>query len=180
MLGDAVSHPSSLYSSQEKLVVAKHCIPSQVTTTPQPSERRSRMSSSNNEAEEDCSQLLDDCCCSSPVSSTHSSQNHPRQPKRRTLERARSLSCSPSSSLLTGGKNSDDAHDLVLLQNERFKDIFPKACKQMEENLSKFIEQNKIDLSTVSNESGAGISQNDSQGTLKHLQSQISGTHAAM
>lgn len=85
-------------------------------------------------------------------------------------ERARSLSCSPSSSMLgcgggggygggasmggfgygigSGHKNGDEAgaNDFVLLQNERFKDIFPEACKQMEENLAKFIEQNRLDL----------------------------------
>lgn len=92
----------------------------------------------------------------------------------RFRERARSLSCSPSHSLFgrhgsggylfgEGGAGSGSCGDgeydgtsaannadLVLLQNERFKDIFPEACKQMEENLSRFIEQYRLDLSTSS------------------------------
>ena len=36
----------------------------------------------------------------------------------------------------------------MFLQNEKFKKIFPRACRQMEENLSKFIEANKITTNT--------------------------------
>lgn len=69
-------------------------------------------------------------------------------------QRARSLSCSPT-------KDQNES-DIVLLQNERFKEIFPRACKQMEESLSKFIEANKIDLTTssvndASTTSGSGV-----------------------
>jgi len=35
----------------------------------------------------------------------------------------------------------------VLLQNEKFKDKFPKACQQMEERLQQFIEAS-LDLRT--------------------------------
>lgn len=55
--------------------------------------------------------------------------------------RARSLSCSPS--------KMHNENDIITIQNEKFKEKFPKACKQMEENLEKFIlTQQKIDLIT--------------------------------
>ncbi len=37
--------------------------------------------------------------------------------------------------------------DVVVLQNEKFKDKFPNACKQMEEKLKIFIESN-LDFKT--------------------------------
>lgn len=103
-----------------------------------------------------------------------SSSSSSRAQAMRFRERARSLSCSPSHSLFgrhgsggylfgEGGAGSGSCGDgeydgtsavnnadLVLLQNERFKDIFPEACKQMEENLGRFIEQYRLDLSTSS------------------------------
>lgn len=36
----------------------------------------------------------------------------------------------------------------MFVQSEKFKKIFPKACRQMEENLARFIEANKITTNT--------------------------------
>ena len=82
-------------------------------------ERRSRLSSSN-----DSSQLDDssEAGYSSPISFQR--------------QRARSLSCSPSK-----GHNESD---IILLHNEKFKEKFPKACTQMEEQLQQFIDQNVV------------------------------------
>lgn len=79
---------------------------------------RSRMSSSN-----DSSQLDDssEAGYSSPISF------HRHQ-------RARSLSCSPTKSHAANGT------DVISLQNEKFRDKYPRACKQMEEQLHQFVE----------------------------------------
>jgi serine/threonine protein kinase len=55
-------------------------------------------------------------------------------------QRARSLSCSPC-------KSNNDS-DIIVLQNEKYKEKFPKACQQMEEKLAIFIEANQ-DLSQI-------------------------------
>ena len=87
-------------------------------------DRRSRLSSSN-----DSSQLDDssEAGYSSPISFHR--------------QRARSLSCSPSK-----GHNESD---IILLHNEKFKEKFPKACTQMEENLQQFVDSNKDLISHV-------------------------------
>jgi serine/threonine protein kinase len=84
-------------------------------------QRRRRLSSSN-----DSSQLDDssEAGFSSPISFQR--------------QRARSLSCSPS-------KAHNDS-DIILIHNEKFKEKFPKACTQMEENLQQFIDANNDDL----------------------------------
>lgn len=51
-------------------------------------------------------------------------------------QRARSLSCSPAKEY--------NASDIIIMQNEIFKEKFPKACSQMEENLERFVEDNKV------------------------------------
>jgi len=90
---------------------------------------RSRICSSNDSSQLDDS--YDYSRCASP----------PRQVSALLLgrQRARSLSCSPS--------KVHNESDIVLLQNEKFKDKFPKACQQMEERLQQFIEAS-LDLRT--------------------------------
>jgi hypothetical protein len=57
----------------------------------------------------------------------------------KTRARARSFSCSPS--------KMHNEIDIITVQNEKFKEKFPKACKQMEENLENFIQnQQKLNL----------------------------------
>ena len=83
------------------------------------SSKRSRINSSN----EDSSQLDD----SSEAGFSPSISFH--------RQRARSLSCSPA-------KEYNDS-DIIIIQNETFKEKFPKACSQMEEKLDMFVESNK-------------------------------------
>jgi hypothetical protein len=83
------------------------------------SNKRSRKNSSN----EDSSQLDD----SSEAGFSPSISFH--------RQRARSLSCSPA-------KEYNDS-DIIVIQNETFKEKFPKACSQMEEKLESFVESNK-------------------------------------
>jgi hypothetical protein len=83
------------------------------------SNKRSRINSSN----EDSSQLDD----SSEAGFSPSISFH--------RQRARSLSCSPA-------KEYNDS-DIIIIQNETFKDKFPKACSQMEEKLELFVDSNK-------------------------------------
>jgi hypothetical protein len=71
---------------------------------------------------------LDDSSCEVGYSSPNSFNHNHRQ-------RARSLSCSPS-------KSHNDS-DIIILHNEKFKEKYPNACMQMEENLQSFIESNK-------------------------------------
>lgn len=185
------------------------------------STERHHRQESNECEDETSSQLLDDYCCSSPVSSPAASASNTtssrdqsdgknaRSVRRQYRERARSLSCSPSSSMLGGGggisgfgfgtgtgiKSGDEAgaNDLVLLQNERFKDIFPEACKQMEDNLAKYIELNRLDLiptvstlpPAITNLALSNESQSDSQASStssqKLLQTQTSiSSHSSM
>ena len=180
-----LSHSSSLYSSHEKIGASGKTLSVGGSTGGYESDEtrshvlmrssteRHHRQESNECEDETSSQLLDDYCCSSPISSPAASASNTtpsggqsdgknaRSVRREYRERARSLSCSPSSSMLggggisvlgfgsgTGSKSGDEAgaNDLVLLQNERFKDIFPEACKQMEENLAKYIELNRLDL----------------------------------
>lgn len=85
---------------------------------------RSRICSSN-----DSSQLDDSYdysrCASPPLQ---------QMPHLLGRQRARSLSCSPS--------KMHNESDIVVLQNEKFKEKFPNACQQMEERLEKFIDSN--------------------------------------
>ncbi|CAF0995215.1 unnamed protein product [Brachionus calyciflorus] len=83
--------------------------------------RRRRLSSSNESSHLDDSS---DVGFSSPLSFHR--------------QRARSLSCSPCKGL----------NDSDIAPTEKFKEKFPKACKQLEENLQLFIDLNKIDLNT--------------------------------
>lgn len=55
-------------------------------------------------------------------------------------QRARSLSCSPS--------KLHNESDIVILQNEKFKEKFPNACQQMEVKLQHFIDSN-LDLTQI-------------------------------
>jgi tRNA A-37 threonylcarbamoyl transferase component Bud32 len=85
-------------------------------------DRRSRLSSSNDSSQlDDSSETGGAGGFSSPVSFHR--------------QRARSLSCSPS--------KAHNESDIILLHNEKFKEKFPKACTQMEENLQLFVDSNK-------------------------------------
>jgi hypothetical protein len=53
----------------------------------------------------------------------------------KTRARARSFSCSPS--------KMHNEIDIITVQNEKIKEKFPKACKQMEDNLENFIQNQK-------------------------------------
>lgn len=96
------------------------------------------MSSSN-----DSSQLDDSSeagYSSPPISYSHhnhhnSNQHHQRCGSFTLVQRARSLSCSSPS------KKHQNEMDAVSLQNEKFKEKFPRASKQMQEHLNQFIEQ---------------------------------------
>ncbi len=119
------STQSSQYSSQEKLL--QQVIKPSPTCNEllQVNERRSRLCSSN-----DSSNLEDsDGGYLSP-----SYNNGKRQ-------RARSLSCSPS--------KLHNESDIIQIQNEKFKEKFPKACKQMEENLQNFITKENNNLNSM-------------------------------
>jgi hypothetical protein len=74
-------------------------------------------------------------------------QPHSQQPNRPFMrQRARSLSCSPSKSSMFS-----QADQLMATEHEKFKDKFPKACKQMEQQLAEFIECQQRDLSAIAN-----------------------------
>jgi microtubule-associated serine/threonine kinase len=91
----------------------------------QVSERRSRLCSSN-----ESSNLEDsDAGYLSPSFSSGKRQ------------RARSLSCSPS--------KMHNESDIIQMQNEKFKEKFPKACTQMEENLQFFINSENGTLNSM-------------------------------
>ena len=95
--------------------------------------RRSRVCSSSNESQLDDSSSYDGYANGgrSPINFNYHYHNQ--------RQRARSLSCSP---LSTSYKFNTESN-MILVQNEKFKEKFPKACKQMEENLVNFIEKNK-------------------------------------
>jgi microtubule-associated serine/threonine kinase len=95
------------------------------------SDERCRLYSSSNESQLDDS-LINENCCSIRTDLNNSGSFHHRNA-------TRSLSCSPMS---TSYKLNNES-EIVFLQNEKFKEKFPKACKQMEENLASFIENNK-------------------------------------
>ena len=89
---------------------------------------RSRICSSNDSSQLDDS--YDYSRCTSPPHMPHVFQR----------QRARSLSCSPS--------KLHNESDIVVLQNEKFKEKFPNACQQMEEKLQQFIDSN-LDLTQI-------------------------------
>ena len=95
--------------------------------------RRSRLCSSSNESQLDDSSSYEGYGNGgrSPINFNYHYQNQ--------RQRARSLSCSP----LSTSYKSNTESNMILVQNEKFKEKFPKACKQMEENLVNFIEKNK-------------------------------------
>jgi microtubule-associated serine/threonine kinase len=113
---------------------------------PQPtqptSDSRCRIYSSSNESNGQLDDSLSNydnyCSLKSPVTSLNTSNSNCH------FRNNRSLSCSPMST--TSKMNTES--EIVFLQNEKFKEKFPKACKQMEENLSNFIEKNK-DISQI-------------------------------
>lgn len=89
---------------------------------------RSRICSSNDSSQLD--ESYDYSRCTSPPHIPHVFQR----------QRARSLSCSPS--------KLHNESDIVVLQNEKFKEKFPNACQQMEEKLQQFIDSN-LDLTQI-------------------------------
>ena len=100
-------------------------------------ERRSRICSLNDSSNLDDSS--DGGQHHSPSISYQQQQQQHQQQHKYQRARARSLSCSPS-------KMQNETH-IITVQNEKFKEKFPKACKQMEENLENFIQaQQKLDL----------------------------------
>lgn len=130
------SNNSSQYSSQSNLVVPQantqlsmrtcnhqcFCGQTKSLNETEMANRRSRLCSSND------SSNLDD-------SSDYNGRLSPSFHLNRA--RARSLSCSPS--------KLHNESDIIMMQNEKFKEKFPKACKQMEENLMAFIDNKKLD-----------------------------------
>ena len=147
--GDYDSSQSSQYSSHERLL--NHQQPQQqqqcqhnctcfisIDTSNRDclsnNEHRSRFCSMN-----DNSSILDDSSDGGGGHHHSPSQQHQQQQCHYKRVRARSLSCSPS--------KMHSETDIITVQNEKFKEKFPKACRQMEENLENFIQiQQKLNL----------------------------------
>ncbi len=150
----AASYEEIEHNNHTKLNNCPNCSLNEVK-----SDRRSRICSSSNESQIDDSSSYDGGVGGglegrSPLHFNFNNNNnnnnnvfhqshhhHHHHPQR---QRARSLSCSP---LSTSYKLNTESN-MILVQNEKFKEKFPKACKQMEENLSNFIEKNK-DISQI-------------------------------
>lgn len=110
--------------------------PSLQSLPPVPQFDRPRVYSSSNESQ------LDDSISNENNLIKTDSVKSPNLNNSYCIKQRSARSCSP----LSLKYNSES--DMVLLQNEKFKEKFPKACQQMEENLMKFIETNK-DLNQI-------------------------------